>query len=223
MMPDTTSVLDETVRKKYELKYLIVEPADRKGKRRLFPLLCIVVFISVFGLASVNIRSGFLAFVFILFFVSSLLLGIVLIPKLNKHLRNREVIGFVRFFPHYMIIEQKNKEIKVPYNQIYRIVYANGLMDDYFGKHPNVITRRYKIICKDERFFFFECECFIRANKTDRKEKDLPDVGYVMKRIIPPGGIYQSNREIRKTWKSTSGSDWIAGDDLSVVQESEPV
>lgn len=197
--------LDASVRSKYELKYLIVHRQCSGLKRAGIQFLMTFGAFSIlfFGLYLIGIffqeKVQFaLTIITVLIFIVS---QIIFSRVFNKKLRERETVGFVQFFPYHMIIEQNNHLQELNYENLFKVYYANGLLDDYFSKSPNAITYHYKFICKDKTTFFFECECFIRANRYDRKNKNLPDIGHVIKRILPPGGIHQSKKEIRKELK----------------------
>lgn len=200
-MVNKDELLDASVKKKYALKYLIVQQKMSPLNRILiqFSLLASLIILPViFGNLFV---SGIKIYLFILLPIFVVVLLAVFNRSLNKKMRGRETIGFIQFFPHYMLIEQNNQRTELNYEHIFRVYYSNGMLDDYFSKTPRFITRRYKFVCKEGSIFLFECECFIRANSYDRKNKYLPDVEYVIRRIVPPGGIHHSKKEIRKEWK----------------------
>jgi hypothetical protein len=197
--------LDASVRSKYELKYLIVQRkmSPLKGSAIQFGVFFGPIAILMFLYFSLGglFKEDTKLFLFIILQIVFIVFIVIINKPVNKKLRERETVGFVQFFPYHMIIEQNNHLQELNYENLFKVYYANGLLDDYFSKSPNAITYHYKFICKDKTTFFFECECFIRANRYDRKNKNLPDIGHVIKRILPPGGIHQSKKEIRKELK----------------------
>lgn len=201
-------LIDESVRKKYELKYRIVEQKmDRTTINMIFLFVYILLFNGVLIYVLFSLKELFnSAFVFILFLLAYIFVFSFIFRKLSKKIRDREEKGFVQFFSHHMLIFQNGENVELQYNHIHRVAYSKGIVDDYFSKSPVAITRYYKFILTNETIVFFECECFIQANKLERKNKTLPDVGRVIKRIMPPGGIAENKREIKNYLKAKKSS-----------------
>lgn len=197
-------LIDESVRKKYELKYRIVEQKMDKTMINLISLFVIILFLYGFYLSFNLVDKNIYL---LLLFIAVFTFAFGLISRLlSKKMRDRVEKGFVQFFPHHMLIVQNETSNEIQYNDIHRVVYSNGIMDDYFSKSPVPFTRYYKFILTNKTIVFFECECFIQANKLERKNKTLPDVGRVIKRIMPPGGIAENKREIKNYLKAKKSS-----------------